>query len=92
MVVLGAGGLGWSVIQNLAGLGVARMTMLDYDTVELHNFARQFTYREAQLGLPKVERVGAWLREFDADAEVGRWTRGWSGPTTSGRCSPAPIS
>ena len=70
VVVLGAGGLGSSVIQNLSGLGVARMTLLDQDTVELRNFARQFTYAEEHLGEPKAERVGAWLRAFDSHAAV----------------------
>jgi molybdopterin/thiamine biosynthesis adenylyltransferase len=70
VVVLGAGGLGSSVIQNLAGLGVSKLTILDFDTVELQNFARQFVYTEEQLGQPKVERVAAWLRKFDPGADV----------------------
>src|SRR3954470_13528269 len=49
VVVLGAGGLGSSVIQNLSGLGVSKLTILDFDVVELHNFARQFVYTEAEL-------------------------------------------
>ena len=59
VVVLGAGGLGSSVVQNLAGLGVSSLTLLDFDRVELKNFARQFTYTEAQCGRPKVEQVAA---------------------------------
>jgi len=70
LVVLGAGGLGSSVIQNLVGLGVNRLTLLDCDRVELKNFARQFTYTEAQIGLPKVEQVAAWVRAFDSRADV----------------------
>jgi molybdopterin-synthase adenylyltransferase len=70
VVVLGAGGLGSSVIQNLVGLGVSKLTLLDFDTVELHNFARQFTYTEAQRGLPKVEQVAAWLHAFDSNSDV----------------------
>jgi molybdopterin-synthase adenylyltransferase len=70
VVVLGAGGLGSSVIQNLVGLGVSTLTMLDFDTVELHNFARQFTYTEAQRGLRKVEQVAAWLHAFDSRVDV----------------------
>jgi molybdopterin-synthase adenylyltransferase len=70
VVVLGAGGLGSSVIQNLVGLGVGRLSLLDFDTVELQNFARQFTYTEAQRGLPKVEQVAKWVRAFDSNVEV----------------------
>ena len=70
VVVLGAGGLGSSVIQNLAGLGVSELTILDFDTVELQNFARQFVYTEEQLGQPKAEQVAAWLRRFDPGIDV----------------------
>jgi molybdopterin/thiamine biosynthesis adenylyltransferase len=70
VVVLGAGGLGTSVLQNLAGLGVSELTLLDFDAVELRNFSRQFVYTEEQLGRPKVERVAAWLEAFDPRIDV----------------------
>jgi molybdopterin-synthase adenylyltransferase len=70
VVLLGAGGLGSSVLQNLAGLGVGRVTLVDFDRVELKNLARQFTYSEAQVGLPKVEQVAAWVRAFNAQVAV----------------------
>jgi molybdopterin/thiamine biosynthesis adenylyltransferase len=59
VVFLGTGGLGSTVIQALAGAGVSRMTLLDNDTVELRNFARQYLYREEDIGRPKVERAKA---------------------------------
>jgi molybdopterin/thiamine biosynthesis adenylyltransferase len=80
IVVLGAGGLGSSVIQNLAGLGVSQLTILDFDTVELQNFARQFVYTEEHLGQPKAEQVAAWLRRFDADIDVEAVTIRVTGP------------
>ena len=70
VLVLGVGGLGSAVVQNLVGLGVGRLTLLDHDTVALRNFVRQFTYTPAQLGQPKVEQVAAWVREFDPTVEV----------------------
>jgi molybdopterin/thiamine biosynthesis adenylyltransferase len=80
VVVLGAGGLGSSVVQNLAGLGVSRLTLLDFDVVELKNFSRQFTYTEAQIGRTKVERVAAWLRAFDSRADVTAVNKRVNGP------------
>lgn len=56
VLLLGAGGLGSSVLQNLAGLGVGRVTLVDFDRVELKNLARQFTYTEAR---PKYTRLRA---------------------------------
>ncbi|ASR56048.1 ThiF family adenylyltransferase [Cellulomonas sp. PSBB021] len=75
VLVLGAGGLGSSVLMNLAGLGVGAVTVVDQDRVELRNFARQFTYTEAEVGQPKAERVAAWLRAFDPTLRVEAFRR-----------------
>ena len=63
--MLGAGGLGSHVVQHLVGLGIGRLTIVDYDVVDTRNFARQFTYTPAQLGMSKVEQVANWVRSFD---------------------------
>jgi molybdopterin/thiamine biosynthesis adenylyltransferase len=70
VLLLGAGGLGSSVLQNLAGLGVGRVTLLDFDRVELRNLARQFTYDESQVGSSKVHQVAAWARAFSSQMTV----------------------
>jgi molybdopterin-synthase adenylyltransferase len=74
VLVLGTGGLGSSVLQNLAGFGVGRIKLIDFDRIELKNLARQFTYTEAQIGSPKVEQVAAWLRGFNSQVEVNAAT------------------
>lgn len=70
VLVLGAGGLGSHVVQHLVGLGVGNLTVVDYDVVDLRNFARQFTYTPDQLGKSKVEQVGAWVTAFDPTVTV----------------------
>jgi molybdopterin/thiamine biosynthesis adenylyltransferase len=70
VLVLGTGGLGSMMVMNLAGLGVGRLTLLDFDRVEPRNFARQFLYRTVDLGKPKVVRAAQWVREFDPAIEV----------------------
>lgn len=80
VVVLGTGGLGSTVIQALAGAGVGRMTLLDNDTVELRNFARQYLYREADIGSPKVKCAKAWVEAFSSTADVRAVSRWISGP------------
>jgi len=75
VLVLGAGGLGSAALMNLAGLGVGVVTVVDQDLVELRNFARQFTYTEAELGQPKADRVAAWLRAFDPTVQVVSFRR-----------------
>lgn len=70
VLVLGAGGLGSNTIPHLCGLGVGRLTLLDRDTVEQRNFARQYLYGRADLGARKVDRAAAWVRAFDPSIEV----------------------
>jgi molybdopterin/thiamine biosynthesis adenylyltransferase len=70
VLLLGVGGLGSNVLQNLCGLGVGRLTLVDRDVVEEKNFARQFVYRSCDIGRVKVERAAEWVREFDPAIEV----------------------
>lgn len=63
VVIVGAGGLGGYVIEELARLGVGTLVVADPDTFEEHNLNRQLLATLANLGAPKVEaaveRVGA---------------------------------
>ena len=80
VLLLGTGGLGSNVLQSLAGLGVGRLTLLDDDLVEPRNFARQFLYRECDVGRSKVRRAAAWVREFDSRIHVATVERRVEGP------------
>lgn len=70
VLVLGTGGLNSHTIPHLCGLGVGRLTLLDRDVVEPRNFARQFLYRQRDLGTRKVAAAGKWVRDFDPTIEV----------------------
>jgi molybdopterin-synthase adenylyltransferase len=80
VVVLGAGGLGSTVLLNLAGLGIGRLTVLDDDLVEPRNFARQFLYTNTDVGAPKVERAAARLMAFNPALRVDTVNRRVGGP------------
>jgi molybdopterin/thiamine biosynthesis adenylyltransferase len=67
---LGTGGVGASVVQHLAGLGIGWMTLLDFDRVEPSNFARQYVYRHMDIGKPKVHRAAEWVRDYDPRIQV----------------------
>jgi molybdopterin-synthase adenylyltransferase len=70
VLVLGTGGLNSNVLPHLAGLGVGRLTLLDCDTVQSRNFARQYLYSHNDIGARKVGRAAAWVRRFDPSIEV----------------------
>ena len=54
VLVIGAGGLGSSVIPALAAAGVGTIGVIDDDTVETSNLHRQYLHGEADVGRSKV--------------------------------------
>ena len=61
VLILGLGGLGCPAAQYLAGAGVGRMILVDPDTVDLSNLARQLLYSTANQGVAKVAAAAARL-------------------------------
>lgn len=55
VLVLGVGGVGGYVASAAAMMGIERLTVADFDTIELSNTSRQILYTEADLGRAKLE-------------------------------------
>lgn len=55
VLVIGAGGLGASVLAYLAAAGVGTLGIVDDDTVSLSNLQRQIIHDTASVGLAKVD-------------------------------------
>jgi len=76
VLIVGAGGLGCTVIPALAAAGIRRLTIADPDRVELANLHRQTLYTEADIGEPKAAvaaaRAGALNPECHVDTMVAR--------------------
>jgi molybdopterin/thiamine biosynthesis adenylyltransferase/rhodanese-related sulfurtransferase len=59
VLVIGAGGLGSTVIPALAAAGVGTIGIVDDDTVELSNLHRQYIHGQADVGSPKASSAAA---------------------------------
>ncbi len=70
ILVCGAGGLGSTVIANLASLGVGHIGIVDNDKVELSNLNRQFIHKMTTLSMDKVESAKEWIKLYNPDIEV----------------------
>jgi adenylyltransferase/sulfurtransferase len=70
ILVVGAGALGNEVLKNLALLGVGRLFIVDYDTIEPTNLTRSVLYRSGDAGRAKSERAAAAVKSLNPEVRV----------------------
>jgi adenylyltransferase/sulfurtransferase len=70
VLVVGAGGLGVTVIPYLAAAGVGKLTLIDHDVVELSNLGRQAIYQSDQIGQSKVLLAKAFVEKLNPHVQV----------------------
>lgn len=70
VAVVGAGGLGGYILEELARLGVGGIVVIDDDVFEEHNLNRQLLSTPAKLGRVKVEVAAERLAEINPAVTV----------------------
>jgi molybdopterin/thiamine biosynthesis adenylyltransferase/rhodanese-related sulfurtransferase len=70
VLVIGAGGLGCPVLQNLAAAGVGNIGIVDGDTVDETNLHRQLLYTIKDCGNGKAETAKKALLELNPEINV----------------------
>lgn len=70
VLVIGAGGLGSTVIPSLVAAGVGTVGIVDDDRVELSNLHRQHLHGVADVGSPKVRSAASSVAQIDPLANV----------------------
>ena len=66
-ILFGLGGLGSPIAMYLAAAGVGRLTLVDFDVVELSNLQRQIIHRTSDLSRAKVDSARDRLLELNPD-------------------------
>jgi adenylyltransferase and sulfurtransferase len=69
VLVVGAGGIGSTVLLYLASCGIGRIGIVDPDTVEISNLHRQVIHRSCDVGTLKVVSAQRAIRELNPSIE-----------------------
>lgn len=70
VAIIGLGGVGGVVLQNLVAAGVKNYILVDYDKVELHNLNRQYTYNLESVGKLKTSESKGYIEQISKDSNV----------------------
>lgn len=69
-LIVGAGGLASSNISYLSSIGVGTIGIVDFDTVSLDNLARQFLYKDEDVGRYKVDVIEELFSKKNIDTKI----------------------
>ena len=67
--IVGIGGIGCVSADMAARCGVGKLSLFDFDTVDIVNLNRSM-FKEEHIGQPKVEVASKILKEINPDAEI----------------------
>lgn len=75
VLVIGAGGLGAPLLLYLAGAGIGRIGVIEFDRVALSNLPRQIAYETADIGRLKAEAMRDVLLDRNPDLTLEIYTQ-----------------
>ncbi len=70
VLVVGAGALGNEVLKNLALVGIGKIVLIDFDTIQNSNLSRSVLFRAADAGKSKSEVAAIATRQLNPDCRV----------------------
>jgi molybdopterin/thiamine biosynthesis adenylyltransferase/rhodanese-related sulfurtransferase len=79
VMVVGLGGLGCPVAQYVASAGIGKLTLIDYDRIELHNIHRQPLFGTHDVGQYKAEKAALKLKDLYPTLDIDFITRRFDG-------------
>jgi molybdopterin/thiamine biosynthesis adenylyltransferase len=75
ILLLGLGGGGSNILTLLAGLGVKKIKIVDYDRVEVSNLGRQFIYKESDVNRLKNEVAKESILAMNPNIQVESYNK-----------------
>jgi molybdopterin/thiamine biosynthesis adenylyltransferase len=70
VIIVGGGGIGSTVALYLAGAGIGKIEVVDFDVVEIGNLHRQIIHDTSKQGMHKAESAADRLRALNPTIEV----------------------
>lgn len=81
--IIGVGALGSNIAIQLAKLGIKKIDIWDFDTVDSHNITNQ-AFNETDIGLFKVDALEIHLKEQNEDIEIIKHNKPYTDELLSG--------
>ncbi|MBY7147389.1 ThiF family adenylyltransferase, partial [Levilactobacillus brevis] len=63
IAILGLGGVGTIILQNLVGNGIEQFVLVDFDKVESSNHNRQFIFKDSDVGSLKTKACSRYVKD-----------------------------
>ncbi|MFW9852232.1 MAG: ThiF family adenylyltransferase [Candidatus Thorarchaeota archaeon] len=70
VAIIGLGAIGTYVATILASSGIGKLTIIEFDTVEISNLNRQLLYNDEDVGKPKAEVAAKKLKEINPKIQI----------------------
>lgn len=90
-LIFGLGALGSPVAAYLAAAGVGKLTLVDFDQLELSNLQRQIIHQQANIGQNKTTSAVAYLKALNPEVDYQTLDQRLEEPTLSAIISQADV-
>lgn len=73
IILLGIGGIGSHIAHTLVASGIKKLTIVDFDKIELSNITRQMLYTEIDVGKFKIDVAEKKLKQINPEVEIDKY-------------------